>query len=70
MQFAEDDVSAVASEKLGLCLLNSSHLIGITNDELASPKRTLLWIRSRNTAAFDCRMADTVAESEWFFLRW
>jgi hypothetical protein len=44
MQFSEDDVRAVASEKLGLHLLNGSHLIGITDDKLSRLERTLLRI--------------------------
>ncbi len=70
MQLAENNVCAVSSEKLRLRLLNATHLIGITDDEFAGLKWPLLRICSRDSASFDCRMADAVPESERFFLRW
>src|SRR6185369_2183316 len=68
MQFPEDDVSAVAAEKLRLGLLNGAHLIGIADDELSGFERRLFRVRSLNSAPFNCGMADAIAESERFFL--
>src|SRR4051812_25123490 len=54
MKLAENNVRAIATQKLGLHFLNGAHLIGITNDELAGFERLLLRIRSRDSASFNC----------------
>src|SRR4051812_4304539 len=69
MKLAENNVRAVATQKLGLHFLDGTRLIGITNDELAGFERLLLRIRSRNSTSFNCRMAYAIAESKRFFLR-
>src|SRR5262249_28835329 len=48
-------------------LLGATHLVHVTEDELARLQGHFVWIRSRNAAALDRRMADAVSKSEGFF---
>ena len=68
VQLAEDYVRAVASEEFRRSLLNATHLVRITEHELACLEWLLPEIGPRNSTPFDCRMADAIAESERFFL--
>ena len=64
MKLAKYDIRSIATEDLRFSFLCAAHLVCITQHKLARLKRLLVGIGSGNTAAFDRRMADPVAESK------
>ena len=70
MKLSEDNVGSVPAKDFRRCLLNSAKFICVTNHKLTGFKRHFAWIRSRNPAAFDRGMTDSIAITEWFFLVW
>src|SRR6185503_15973649 len=70
VQLAKDDVCSVPAENFGFSSLHTAELISITQHKLPRSQRSFLRVRSRNSAAFDRRMADAVAKSEGFGFSW
>src|SRR5215472_15686245 len=69
MELAENDIGAVAAERLRPRLRWwRPHFIGIPQHELARLDRPLLRVAARDAAAFDRRMADAISEPEMFSL--
>src|SRR5829696_1512271 len=66
VQLAKGDVCSVPAENFRLSSLHPTQLISIAQHKLPRLKRLFSGIGSRNAAAFDRRVTDPVAKSEWF----
>src|SRR5262249_11936390 len=62
MQLAKDNVRAVAAQDSGHGLLDTAHLVRVTEHEIAGFERLLLGVTPGDAASLNGRMADAVPE--------
>ena len=70
MKLTKNDVRAVVAEYFRRGLLHAADFVRVAEHEFTGFEWLFMWIRSRNAAAFDRGMTDSIAEAEGLFFVW